>query len=207
MYRCTGAWSVASATVRGRRGLGAEWASRVAAVGPDALAVRSFEAGRPELDAQSIEARFEASPGSRAIVALCAAHQEPLVFPARAELEQRLESTGRVWRDWVASNPYEGPYRDAVIRSALALKLLVARAIRRGRRRRDDLAAGGDRRRTQLGPSLLLGSRLGLHPRCVPQARLRVRGTRLLLVADARLAADPSPTAGSLPAGRRRSGT
>lgn len=97
----------------------------VAAVGSDALAVHSFDAGDAEVNAQSIAGRFETQQGSRSIVALCVAHQEPLVFPARAELEQRLEHTVRVWRAWVARHRYDGPYRDAVIRSALALKLLV----------------------------------------------------------------------------------
>ena len=59
------------------------------------------------------------------MIALCAAHQEPLVFPTRAHVEARLQATTAYWRRWAAQRTFDGPWRDAVIRSALALKLLV----------------------------------------------------------------------------------
>jgi GH15 family glucan-1,4-alpha-glucosidase len=97
----------------------------VATAGGDALAVCSFDAGTPELASGVIHGRFEARAGTRALVSLCATHQEPLVVPTRAELESRIEMTVAIWRDWSAGLTYTGPWRDAVIRSALALKLLV----------------------------------------------------------------------------------
>ncbi len=97
----------------------------VATTGGDALAVCCFEAGAPELAAGVIRGRFEAHAGIRALVALCATHQEPLVVPTRDELESRLEATAAFWRGWSDDLTYAGPWRDAVIRSALALKLLV----------------------------------------------------------------------------------
>jgi GH15 family glucan-1,4-alpha-glucosidase len=97
----------------------------VASAGGDALAVCSFDAGPPALAGGAIQGRFETHEGSRALIALCAAHEEPLVFPTRDELEARLEATKLVWRQWSGALTYAGPWRDAVIRSALALKLLV----------------------------------------------------------------------------------
>jgi GH15 family glucan-1,4-alpha-glucosidase len=97
----------------------------VATAGGDALAVCVFGAGVPEVTAGVIRGRFEARQGVRALVALCATRHEPLVIPTRDELDSRLEATATMWRCWSDDLTYQGPWRDAVIRSALALKLLV----------------------------------------------------------------------------------
>ncbi|MEX2194241.1 MAG: glycoside hydrolase family 15 protein [Thermoleophilaceae bacterium] len=97
----------------------------VATAGGDALAVCSFDAGVPEAGGGVICGRFEAREGKRALIALCATHQEPLVIAARDELESRLEATSSIWRRWSDDLTYPGPWRESVIRSALALKLLV----------------------------------------------------------------------------------
>jgi GH15 family glucan-1,4-alpha-glucosidase len=95
------------------------------AIGPrDALAVCSWDAGEAQIDGDAIFGRFDAVEGGSALIALCAAHQEPLVFPRREHVQARLEATIAYWRDWAAQRAYDGPWRDAVIRSALALKLL-----------------------------------------------------------------------------------
>jgi GH15 family glucan-1,4-alpha-glucosidase len=91
----------------------------------DAVAVISDQAGSPESGDEQIEARFEVHAGTEAVVALSFAHQEPLVLPTRAELDQRFEKTCTVWREWAHGRSYSGPWEDAVLRSALALKLLV----------------------------------------------------------------------------------
>jgi GH15 family glucan-1,4-alpha-glucosidase len=96
----------------------------VAVGGPDALAVCSWEAGEARIDQEAIYGRFEARESSSVLIALCAAHQEPLVFPSREDVEGRLEATTAYWHSWAAQRAYDGPWRDAVIRSALALKLL-----------------------------------------------------------------------------------
>jgi GH15 family glucan-1,4-alpha-glucosidase len=97
----------------------------VALSGRDALAVRTWEADEPEYDDQAITGRFHTAEGSVSLLVLSAAHQEPLVLPSRAEAESRLEATAESWRRWAADREYDGPWRDAVLRSALALKLLV----------------------------------------------------------------------------------
>jgi GH15 family glucan-1,4-alpha-glucosidase len=96
----------------------------VAVAGRDAVAVSSWAAGEATLDRPAIHGRFDARAGSSALIALSAAHQEPLVLPARRDVEARIDATAAYWRDWAATRAYTGPWRDAVIRSALALKLL-----------------------------------------------------------------------------------
>jgi GH15 family glucan-1,4-alpha-glucosidase len=96
----------------------------VAVAGPDALAVCCWEAGEAQFDEEAIFGRFEARASESAVIALCAAHQEPLIFPRREQVEARLEATTAYWRRWAGQRTYGGPWREAVVRSALALKLL-----------------------------------------------------------------------------------
>jgi GH15 family glucan-1,4-alpha-glucosidase len=121
------AWSVEP---RFRYGVGRTRLARrngvvVAQAGPDALAVGTWEAGEPQLDPGTIAGRFRAREGGRALLALSAAHEEPLVFASRDEVEDRLAATVSFWREWARKREHRGPWRDQVIRSALALKLLV----------------------------------------------------------------------------------
>ncbi|WP_246568913.1 glycoside hydrolase family 15 protein [Streptomyces flaveus] len=93
--------------------------------GPEAVAVCAWDAGEPQHSCDAVASRFRAEAGTRALLALPYAHQEPLVLPTRAECEARLDHTIATWRHWVDNRTYTGPWRQAVLRSALALKLLV----------------------------------------------------------------------------------
>ncbi len=93
--------------------------------GRDALAVLTWDAGDVESSDAAIGGTFTAREGTVALIVLSAAHQEPLVFPARDDVEERLDATVRLWRGWSGGREYSGPWREAVVRSALALKLLV----------------------------------------------------------------------------------
>jgi GH15 family glucan-1,4-alpha-glucosidase len=97
----------------------------VAASGRDALAVLSWEAGTATVDTTGVGASFVAQNGRSGMLVMSVAHLEPLVFPTRAHVEDRLAGTERRWQAWSESREYHGPWRDAVLRSALALKLLV----------------------------------------------------------------------------------
>ena len=121
------AWSVEPRFGYAEASVRIDWRAGVpvATAGGDALAVCSFGAGEPEVAGGVVRGRFEALEGTRAMVAICAAYHEPLVIPTRDELESRLDATVATWRRWTADLTYDGPWRDAVIRSALALKLLV----------------------------------------------------------------------------------
>ena len=97
----------------------------VVAAGADAVAVCTFEAGEPEVDAGSVSGRFEIEAGGSALIALSFADQEPLVFPSRAEIEGRLDETREAWHRWSECGTYRGRWREAVERSGLVLKLLI----------------------------------------------------------------------------------
>ena len=97
----------------------------VVAAGADALGIRAWSAGDVACTSGSVGAAFDTHPGSRGLVALCFAHQEPLVLPTRDECEARLDRTAGTWRRWLATRSCHGPWSRWVARSALALKLLI----------------------------------------------------------------------------------
>jgi GH15 family glucan-1,4-alpha-glucosidase len=97
----------------------------VATAGSDALALCLFGAGQSEVVPGGWSGSFEAVEGSSALLALVFTHQEPLVFPTRGDFDARFEQTCAIWRRWSGERVYEGRWREAVVRSALALKLLV----------------------------------------------------------------------------------
>jgi GH15 family glucan-1,4-alpha-glucosidase len=96
----------------------------VAASKVGALAVGSFGGGAPELSTEAISGRFEIAGGERALLSLSLAEQEPLVLPSREEVDRRLTDTVATWERWSAELTVRGPWKDAVERSALTLKLL-----------------------------------------------------------------------------------
>lgn len=91
----------------------------------DAIGVCSWGTGESQCDASGMSGAFEIREGARALLALVAAHGEPLVFPPRADVESRLDDTTAFWRQWSDRLMYEGAWQESVVRSALTLKLLV----------------------------------------------------------------------------------
>ena len=69
--------------------------------------------------------RARLSAGEQIVFSLSSAHHRAAVLPSRADTEHRLAHTLSFWRDWGQRAEYEGPWREAVLRSALALRLLV----------------------------------------------------------------------------------
>jgi GH15 family glucan-1,4-alpha-glucosidase len=96
----------------------------VASNGHRYLLIRSWDAGQPEQSADSVTGRFRIRKGECALLVVAMVEKEPIPFPQRHEVERRIDGSVEAWRRWV-DDCYEGPWRDAVIRSALTLKLLI----------------------------------------------------------------------------------
>lgn len=94
--------------------------------GADALV---FQSGLPiaQTDLCGCGAEAELSAGEEAFAVLTYAlpHELRAARLDAREVARRIEATVRFWRDWSERCSYRGPFRDAVLRSALALKALT----------------------------------------------------------------------------------
>lgn len=126
----TMAWRVTPGTCLGTR---APWIeslgdSVVARVGDLSLGITVEALGTPALDdgtLPSIMGRFRTRPGSEHTLVLAATSDEPLHLPHPGNVRRGVERTIEAWRAWSREFADEGPWREAVQRSALALKLLI----------------------------------------------------------------------------------
>jgi GH15 family glucan-1,4-alpha-glucosidase len=93
--------------------------------GPDALALDSPVELQPDYAAARVEASFVVRAGDRLPFTLTfyPSHQPHGATPVDAEKE--LARTERYWLEWARRCRYQGPYRDAVIRSLITLKALT----------------------------------------------------------------------------------
>lgn len=72
-----------------------------------------------------VTARLATQEGSRAVLALLASSNEPLILPPLAAIDARIDRSDQAWREWSDNLTYDGRYGEVVRRSALALKLLL----------------------------------------------------------------------------------
>jgi GH15 family glucan-1,4-alpha-glucosidase len=93
-------------------------------VGDDQLVLRHFDVGDAVTDGHRISGRFEAAPGAPGLLAVVGSADAPVFLADREEIESHLPITERRWRDWCEAISYDGPWREVVCRSALALRLL-----------------------------------------------------------------------------------
>jgi GH15 family glucan-1,4-alpha-glucosidase len=92
--------------------------------GADLLALRSDEP--LELGGgRGARARFRVGAGDSRVFALAYGSRMPIMVADLETAESRLRRSLRWWDAWAARCTYRGPYGDAVLRSALVLKLLA----------------------------------------------------------------------------------
>lgn len=73
-----------------------------------------------------LSATLTLSEGDRRHVSFSYDAEEPAVLPLLGDHAQdRIDRSIEYWRSWSGRCPYEGPFRDAVVRSALTLKLMT----------------------------------------------------------------------------------
>lgn len=92
-----------------------------AIAGPDALLLRGTRLPHPVNHRH--HDLFELHAGEEVELAVTwTPSWEPV--PSRLPMDERLEATRIRWKQWAGSTRYEGPYRDAVVRSLLVLRML-----------------------------------------------------------------------------------
>jgi GH15 family glucan-1,4-alpha-glucosidase len=77
-----------------------------------------------ELRRGRVGGRLHCKRGTRALVAAVVTDHEPLFLPPADAINARINRTILSWRQWSGLVDYEGPWKSAVTRSALALKTL-----------------------------------------------------------------------------------
>jgi GH15 family glucan-1,4-alpha-glucosidase len=85
----------------------------------------AWDAGEPSIAAGIVSGRLELREGDRALLALVGGWDEPLSLGPRADVEDRIDATVEAWRLRVRDHPYDGPWQEAVERSALVISLLA----------------------------------------------------------------------------------
>lgn len=70
--------------------------------------------------------QFKVCAGEKVRFSLVSGSDAPVVFPPLGQaLDERLQETIDYWKGWAERCEYDGPYKNLVRRSALALKLMV----------------------------------------------------------------------------------
>ncbi|WP_395942867.1 glycoside hydrolase family 15 protein [Brevundimonas sp.] len=76
-------------------------------------------------DDRRVAGRVVVCAGEREVLAIIAGADEPLVCPAIAEIDNRIDVSDAEWRTWSDRVAWAGPHPETLIRSALALKILL----------------------------------------------------------------------------------
>ena len=91
-----------------------------------ALVLRSELEVNPTGDGQAARGVATLRAGERKYLSFTYMDEAPQVVPPLGDIARaRVERSARWWREWVGRCTYDGAYRDAVVRSALVLKLMA----------------------------------------------------------------------------------
>jgi len=89
------------------------------------LVLQAWDAGELRVAGGGVEADLTLAAGESALLVLAAFDDRPLALSARDELDRRLAATTDHWQKWSGSADYTGDWPEAVIRSGLALELMI----------------------------------------------------------------------------------
>lgn len=108
----------------------APWARTVGGVplittGGQRLALVIEGAGEPGEVPGGFRGRFTARPGADALLAVAATDEEPSPVPSPDRIRRRIATTAENWSRWRGLLQDDGPWRDAVLRSAIVLRQLT----------------------------------------------------------------------------------
>ncbi len=97
----------------------------VFACGPDLVTLHVWGAPRGTAYDGGLNGVFDLEAGDTALLGFGHFHEEPVLLSSREEAERRLDETLDYWQRRAGRVSYIGLWREQVVRSALALQLLV----------------------------------------------------------------------------------
>ncbi|MBV9485290.1 MAG: glycoside hydrolase family 15 protein [Frankiaceae bacterium] len=89
------------------------------------LAVQAWRLGEPDVSAHAIRGRVVTKAGNSAVLVITGGADSPVVVPTCEKCLVSVDVTIDRWQEWSRTIDYDGPWREVVRRSALALKLLA----------------------------------------------------------------------------------
>ena len=137
-----------------RAGSSGDCSELSAIAGPDRLTLRTRAPLRGENNRTLSDFTVESGDTLSFVLSWSRSHLPP---PAALDVGHALEQTESFWKEWAGRCSFEGPWRDAVVRSLITLKSLTYATHRRHRRGCHHVAAGAAGWRAQLGLSISAG--------------------------------------------------
>jgi GH15 family glucan-1,4-alpha-glucosidase len=74
---------------------------------------------------ETLSGRARITAGEQSLLVMAYSEQGPAVFPPLGKMDELVAETNAYWQRWAQRVIFDGPHRAAVVRSALALKLLT----------------------------------------------------------------------------------